>query len=54
MCNLKNMKMSFGCVLFREKDILEINNFIDYGDMSFWLSSLSDRIFEIEQEDWYK
>ena len=54
MCKLKNMKMSFGCVLFREKDILDINDFIDYGDMSFWLSSLSDRIFELEQEDWHK
>ena len=31
-------KMSYGCINFREQDILDINDFISSGDYSFWLS----------------
>lgn len=31
-------KMSYGCINFREQDILNINDFISSGDYSFWLS----------------
>lgn len=49
----KNKKMGFGCILFKESDILDINDFIDYGDFSFWLPSTNDNIFELEPHIWF-
>ena len=36
----KPRNLTYGCVNFNDKDILEINNFIKYGQYSFWLSDV--------------
>ena len=40
----KKRNMSFGCINFKEQDIVEINNFIDSGQKTIWLPDASDDI----------
>jgi len=40
-------KMSFGCINFNEKDVQDINSFIDAGQLTIWLPDASDNIVEI-------
>ena len=40
-------KMSFGCINFKESDVVEINNFINSGQLTIWLPDSSDSIVEI-------
>jgi hypothetical protein len=40
-------KMSFGCVNFNEKDVQEINSFINSGQITIWLPDESNNIVEI-------
>jgi hypothetical protein len=40
-------KMSYGCINFKEADILEINKFIKGGQYSFWLPNASTGIVRI-------
>jgi peptidoglycan hydrolase-like protein with peptidoglycan-binding domain len=43
-------KMSFGCVNFRESDILEISKFINVGQKSIWLSDVSNDIIRFSDK----
>jgi hypothetical protein len=40
-------KMSFGCINFNEKDVQDVNSFIDAGQLTIWLPDASDNIVEI-------
>lgn len=40
-------KMSFGCVNFRESDILDISNFITAGQKTIWLPNATDGIVTV-------
>jgi hypothetical protein len=40
-------KMSFGCINFKESDVLEIDSFIKSGQLTIWLPDQSDNIVEI-------
>ena len=40
-------KMSFGCINFNEKDVQDINSFIDAGQLTIWLPDASEGIVEI-------
>jgi len=52
-CLSNGRRMEWGCILFKEKDIIEINKFINFGDYSFWMSSLTDNIMLIEKDIWH-
>ena len=43
-------KMSFGCINFKENDILDINNFITSGQLSIWLPDKTNDIIQIPQQ----
>jgi hypothetical protein len=47
-CTKRNM--SFGCINFKENDILDINNFITSGQISIWLPDETNDIVEIPKE----
>jgi hypothetical protein len=42
-------KMSFGCINFKESDILDINNFINSGQLSIWLPDQTNDIVKVPQ-----
>lgn len=47
--NIKNIKknMSFGCINFKEDDVLDIDKFITANQISIWLPDTSDDIVEV-------
>ena len=42
-----NRNQSYGCINFRDKDIQFIDNFINYNQLSFWLSDNPNKIEKI-------
>lgn len=47
-----DLNFSFGCVNFQEQDLIKIEKFIDYGDLSFWLPDKNTDILTIDEESW--
>lgn len=43
-----NRNMSFGCINFTDKDIIEVNRFIDGDQVSFWLPDDPSKICEFD------
>lgn len=43
-------KMSYGCVNFRENDILDISKFITVGQKSIWLSDVTNDIIRYQEK----
>jgi hypothetical protein len=46
------LDFSFGCVNFKDQDLIKVNEFIDYGDLSFWLPDANTNILEIDEASW--
>lgn len=46
----KKRKMSKGCVGFKESDILEVNDFVDGGQISIWLPSDGKSIVNVPKD----
>lgn len=47
-----DLNFSFGCVNFQDQDLIRVENFIDYGDLSFWLPDANTNILKIDEESW--
>ena len=47
-----DLNFSFGCVNFQDQDLIRVENFIDYGDLSFWLPDANTNILNIDEESW--
>lgn len=47
--NISNRNITYGCINFKEKDILEINEFITPGQVSVWLSDVSNDVVPFPQ-----
>jgi len=43
---ISKRKMSFGCINFKESDIIKVNKFIDAGQISVWLPDATDDIVQ--------
>lgn len=43
----KKRNMSYGCINFKESDVIEISNFIDSGQISIWLPDSTNDIVEV-------
>ena len=48
--NTSKRKMSFGCINFKEADIIEINNFIDKGQVTIWLPDTTNNIVNVSDK----
>lgn len=46
------LDFSFGCVNFKDQDLIRVNEFIDYGDLSFWLPDTNTNILKIDETSW--
>lgn len=46
------LDFSFGCVNFKDQDLIKVNKFIDYGNLSFWLPDTNTNILKIDETSW--